>query len=726
MKLLISCFLMWVFLPYVSGQPGFQFQNYGSGIFSPGDNPPFRSDSVINPLTQTYWGQACYYNDSCPADAGGSCGHSRTGCGATAMAQMMRFHQFPVSGAGNISYSHPVYGEIVADFGNAVYNWQEMPPNLTVYSQPGEVASVARIMFHAGAAVEMDYGATASFSGTTSIRNALPERFGYSTRAQLLKKSHFADSVWVSLLLNELDHGRPVFYAISSGTGGHFVVLDGYAGSGCFHFNWGNGLQAGYNKLLSELPVVQEAIIGIEPDTVPSGDVNRFLARFCRFDDGSGMRNYENNSSAAYLIQPPLADSLALFFTLIDLEDNNDTLTIYDGPDENSPLLGTYTGGGLPGHLVSSSPEVLLTFTSGDTLTGKGWGVEYTTFVSGEVSGLVVLTDTAGAVEDGSVPSNYENHTDAYWLIKPPGATSVTASFSSFNTEFCCDYLWIYDGDNTAPENLLGKFSGTTLPPEIKACSGAMLLHFNTDFSTTRPGWELNYSSGYDEVFIDAKVILEGPFSGSAMTVSLNQQDYLPLQQPFSNPPWNYPGSESVPAIPSPDITDWVLIELRDAVDAPSASSGTILARQAAFLCKHGAIVATDGMSPLPFSNLAIQQSLFIVVMHRNHLPVISSGPAVKAGGVYRYDFSGAEGQAWGGQQAQRECAPGIWALIAADGNADGQVNNADKVEVWTVNAGSSGYLPGDFNLDGEAGNTDKNELWIPSTGYGSQVPDAH
>lgn len=709
MKLLITySFVLALFVNHLPAQKG---------------SAPFPADSTVNPLLETYWGQSCFYNDSCPVDTTGLCGHVRTGCGATAMTQIMKYHNYPLSGYSRHSYLHPVYGKLEADFENTVYDWQHMPPNLTVYSQPEEVAAVAQLMFHAGVSVEMDYGASASSSGTTSIRNAFAECFGYSTRMQLLRKSHFEDTVWVRLLRDELDAGRPVFYGISGGTGGHFIVIDGYTNDGYFHCNWGNGVQAGYNKLLSELPPVQEAIIGLEPDTIPPGDTTRYIARFCRLDDGSGAKDYDNNSEIRFIIRPPHADSIALFFSKLLLGNTSDTLKIFDGPDATSPVLGAYSSEGLPGHLISSSPEIMISFTTDDTLTGPGWGVEYTSFVTGVVSGLTTLTDSTGTFGDGSGAASYSNHTDAYWLISPPGATSVMVSFTAFNTEFSCDYLWIYDGDNTAPENLIGKFSGTNLPPDIIAYSGSMLLHFNTDFSTVRPGWELQYTSGYNELFLDLQVCLEGPFTTGEMSTQLNQQGYLPHAQPYNNPPWNYSGSEAVSAIPNGDIVDWILIELRDATDASSATSATVVAQQAGFLLRGGSIVCTDGSS-LPLFTYSPLNSLFTVLWHCNHLGVISAQPLTKTGGRYSYDYTDGMYKAYGGPQAQKEVAPGTWAMMAADGNADGQVNNNDKNEVWIPAAGQSGYHSGDFNLDGEVNGNDKVDFWIPNTGLGCQVPE--
>lgn len=67
--------------------------------------------------------------------------------------------------------------------------------------------------------------------------------------------------------------------------------------------------------------------------------------------------------------------------------------------------------------------------------------------------------------------------------------------------------------------------------------------------------------------------------------------------------------------------------------------------------------------------------------------------------------------------------AAGIWGMVSGDGNTDGSVNNADKINVCKVETPGSGYLQGDFNLDGQVNNTDKIFMWKPNAGYSSQVP---
>jgi len=228
----------------------------------------------------------------------------------------------------------------------------------------------------------------------------------------------------------------------------------------------------------------------------------------------------------------------------------------------------------------------------------------------------------------------------------------------------------------------------------------------------------------YEQLVLNLKAFLEGPFNqaNNLMNTNLISISQFPFNQPYGDPPWNYAGSESIQAITNPDIVDWVLIEVRDAPSATQANINTRIARQAAFILKNGTIVSIDGSSYLEFNN-SINQSLFVVLWHRNHLPVLSANPLVEINGVYTYDFSVSIGQVFGLINGHKMMVDGIWGLMSGDGNADKQVNNSDKIEVWRLQAGFSGYYLGDFNLSGLVDNIDKIDKWLPNSGKSSQVP---
>ncbi|MBN3036643.1 MAG: hypothetical protein JW861_13735 [Bacteroidales bacterium] len=235
-------------------------------------------------------------------------------------------------------------------------------------------------------------------------------------------------------------------------------------------------------------------------------------------------------------------------------------------------------------------------------------------------------------------------------------------------------------------------------------------LTVTADFSPTSPGFELHM-----------RAYLEGPFNGTGMNTDLNPGT-MPLGQPYNTSPWFYTGTESVATIPL-NAVDWMLVEIRDAAAAQYATPSAMIARQAAFVLQNGVIVGLDGSSNLYFSN-TIQNGLFVVLWHRNHLGIMSSSALGATGGVYMYDFSNAATKVYGGALGYREVAPGVWAMAGGDGNADGQINNGDKNDVWAMQAGTGGYLGGDYNMDAQVNNGDKNEIWAPNTGLGGQVPD--
>ncbi|MCD4737153.1 MAG: hypothetical protein K8R53_14005, partial [Bacteroidales bacterium] len=65
----------------------------------------------------------------------------------------------------------------------------------------------------------------------------------------------------------------------------------------------------------------------------------------------------------------------------------------------------------------------------------------------------------------------------------------------------------------------------------------------------------------------------------------------------------------------------------------------------------------------------------------------------------------------------------GVWGLIAGDGDCDGQITTGDKLDVWAVESGMSGYRQGDYNMNGNVENGDKIDLWGANAGMGAQVP---
>jgi hypothetical protein len=221
---------------------------------------------------------------------------------------------------------------------------------------------------------------------------------------------------------------------------------------------------------------------------------------------------------------------------------------------------------------------------------------------------------------------------------------------------------------------------------------------------------------------LDLLVFIEGPFTGMEMVTSLNAAAQLPLSQPYNSAPWNYSGTEAVPLIPNTNIVDWVLVELRDASDAFSATSATRIARQAGFLLKDGSVTGLDGSSILQFTNTYTQQ-LFVVVWHRNHLGIMSANGITETGGIFAYDFSVSDSMVHGGSSGYKNITGGVWGMAAGDATQDGLINLSDETQ-WAAFAGQNGYMATDFNLNTQVNNPDKDDYWLPNRTLSSQVPE--
>ncbi len=213
----------------------------------------------------------------------------------------------------------------------------------------------------------------------------------------------------------------------------------------------------------------------------------------------------------------------------------------------------------------------------------------------------------------------------------------------------------------------------------------------------------------HPSIILDLTAFIEGADNDYEMRTDLNALNLLPLNQPYNMAPWNYTGTETVTSIPNTDVVDWVLVEIRDAVDAANANSTTKIGEKAALLLNDGSIVDLDGSSEVDFGNLALQHNLFVKVYHRNHISVLSANALVLNGGIYTYNFSTSVAQAF---QSNQKLLFGKAVMIGGDANADDDINMTDKI-IWNGKAGTSTYQSSDFNLDGQTDNRDKNDILL-------------
>ena len=247
-----------------------------------------KTRTEVGPFITTKWDQTYPYNYYCPTcSSGGNGGHVYTGCVATAMAQVINYHQHPTQGIGSHTYVHSTYGTQTANFGETTYDWNNMTTSITSNSSQVNIDAVATLIYHCGVAVDMDYGSGGSGAYSTDIAPALINYFDFSHTTTFKDRSNYSDTDWIHLMRTELDNNRPIIYGgmdhPTAPESGHSFVCDGYGKDGYgdyyFHFNWGwSGYYDDYFSIDLMTPggngagggnhnysYLQDAIVGIEP-----------------------------------------------------------------------------------------------------------------------------------------------------------------------------------------------------------------------------------------------------------------------------------------------------------------------------------------------------------------------------------------------------------------------------------------------------------------------------
>lgn len=181
-------------------------------------------------LETANWGQGYPYNAQCPIIDGVQ---APTGCVATAMAIVMKYHNVKVRGR----YHHTTLdGKYFYDFDEKVWDL----PNI---DSENNVDQLANFMYACGVALDMNYGAESSGSYPYYISNSLHNYFRMAPEAQVLYRHNYQSDEWLDIMTQQINNGMPFTFSAA----GHCWVIDGYDNTGFYHCNWGwDGVNNGY------------------------------------------------------------------------------------------------------------------------------------------------------------------------------------------------------------------------------------------------------------------------------------------------------------------------------------------------------------------------------------------------------------------------------------------------------------------------------------------------
>lgn len=250
-------------------------------------NASAASTSAVAPLLGNIeWDQTSPYNNMCPRYD--SVHVAATGCVATAMAQVMAYYKYPKQLKADIPGYVNRWNGIPMEIPTItreedVYDWDNMLPkyNKEANATQQQKDAVAKLMYHCGAAVQMNYGpeSAAAVSATK-----LAKYFGYDADLMMdLNRSTFSLDKWMQIIDTELAAGRPVLYSGQASDGGHQFICDGKDGEGLYHINWGwSGSQNGYFDL---------SLLNPEKGGTGSGNSTEGYNRLCSMTIGIAPDN---------------------------------------------------------------------------------------------------------------------------------------------------------------------------------------------------------------------------------------------------------------------------------------------------------------------------------------------------------------------------------------------------------------------------------------------------
>ena len=216
-----------------------------------------RGGVSVGPLLTTAWNQGKPYNMKTPKKGSGQDPYCKVGCSAVALAQVMRYWEYPKVSPALPGYTCPTSGYVIEDLPEYTFDWANMrdsyPSSSSGIDQipDAQIDAISWFMRYVGQAETMDYGLDKSGAEREEIMLAL-RTFGYRD-AHVIEKWDFDDGTvnyteeeWGELIQSELLAGRPLIYCAfdmssdSTGIGGHAFNVDGYdATTDMYHVNFG-------------------------------------------------------------------------------------------------------------------------------------------------------------------------------------------------------------------------------------------------------------------------------------------------------------------------------------------------------------------------------------------------------------------------------------------------------------------------------------------------------
>uniref|UniRef100_A0A8C8BEW9 Cubilin n=1 Tax=Otus sunia TaxID=257818 RepID=A0A8C8BEW9_9STRI len=208
--------------------------------------------------------------------------------------------------------------------------------------------------------------------------------------------------------------------------------------------------------------------------------------------------NYPLNEHCNWTIQTTKGNTLNYSFTAFNLEDgldcDRDFLKLYDGPDVQSNLIGTFCGQSLPLAGSTTGTSLHVVFYSDGLNPRSGFQMLWhVNGCGGELSG------PSGSFHSPGYPNRYPSNRECIWYIHTAPGSSIQLTIQEFDIEYHpnCNYnvLEVYGGPDFLSPRLAGLCVSRSAqnPLQISTTGNSAIVHFKADATITGRGFNASW-----------------------------------------------------------------------------------------------------------------------------------------------------------------------------------------------------------------------------------------
>lgn len=193
----------------------------------------------VEPMLKTSWNQGTPYNNMCPTINGSL---PPSGCTATAMTQIMKFHEWPEHPKTSITWKSNITGETeYINIASHYYDWANMLEHYRGSYTQEQADAVALLTVDVGKAIGSSYGLSGTGSNEYNAAMAMVNVFNYSSDVVVVRRGETTEEEFVALIRENLEARQPVMFTGQgqSFSSGHAFVCDGIDEENLLHIDWG-------------------------------------------------------------------------------------------------------------------------------------------------------------------------------------------------------------------------------------------------------------------------------------------------------------------------------------------------------------------------------------------------------------------------------------------------------------------------------------------------------